>query len=164
MAQTSKKRPRSCLQEGIWRHAKIPFSVLDGRSFLTSATVSINISIKQNLKLLNRFCLLGGEEWKQLAESFGMSYNEIRFLDKRTTNPCDVVLDLIAKHRYLMVGELYDRLVKSGLPGSADLLWIMISCLLLFCFKYMFSSLVPRGSNIEYQGILSIDLMTVSFF
>ena len=96
--------------------------VLDGRSFLTSATVSINISIKQNLKLLNRFCLLGGEEWKHLAENFGMSYNEIRFLDKRTTNPCDVVLDVIAKHRYLMVGELYDRLVKSGLPGSADLL------------------------------------------
>ena len=66
--------------------------------------------------------MLGGEEWKQLAESFGMSYNEIRFLDKRTTNPCDVVLDLIAKHRYLMVGELYDKLVMSGLPGSADLL------------------------------------------
>ena len=64
----------------------------------------------------------GGEEWKQLAESFDMSYNEIRFLDKRTTNPCDVVLDLIANHRYLMVGELYDRLVMSGLPGSADLL------------------------------------------
>ena len=74
------------------------------------------------MKHLNRFFLPGGEEWKQLAESFGMSYNEIRFLDKRTTNPCDVVLDLIANHRYLMVGELYDRLVMSGLPGSADLL------------------------------------------
>ena len=98
------------------------FRVLDSRSFLTSATVSINFPIKQNLKHLNRFCLPGGEEWKQLAESFGMSYNEIRFLDKRTTNPCDVVLDLIANHRYLMVGELYDRLVMSGLPGSADLL------------------------------------------
>ena len=51
-----------------------------------------------------------------------MSYNEIRLLDKRTFIPCDVVLDLIANHRYLIVGELYDKLVKSGLPGSADLL------------------------------------------
>ena len=51
-----------------------------------------------------------------------MSYNEIRFLDKRTTNPCDVVLDLMANHRFLSVGEVYDQLVKSGLPGSADIL------------------------------------------
>ena len=51
-----------------------------------------------------------------------MSYNEIRLLDNRTFIPCDVVLDLIGNHRYLAVGELYDKLVKSGLPGSADLL------------------------------------------
>lgn len=51
-----------------------------------------------------------------------MSYNEIRFLDKRTTNPCDVVLDLMANYRYLSVGEIYDQLVESGLAGSADLL------------------------------------------
>lgn len=51
-----------------------------------------------------------------------MSYYDIRFLDKRTTNPCDVVLDLMANHRYLNVGELYDRLVKSDLPGAADFL------------------------------------------
>lgn len=80
------------------------------------------LSDKKNLKLLTCFCLPGGDEWKQLAESFGMSYNEIRLLDKRTFIPCDVVLDLIANHRYLVVGELYDKLVKSGLPGSADLL------------------------------------------
>ena len=53
---------------------------------------------------------------------YGMSYCDIRFLDKRTTNPCDVVLDLMANHRYLNVGELYDRLVKSDLPGAADFL------------------------------------------
>ena len=51
-----------------------------------------------------------------------MSNNEIRFLDKRTTNPCDVVLNLMAKHRYFSVGELYDKLVEIELPGSADLL------------------------------------------
>ena len=105
------------------RKAQVPsLPSVDSYLVVISATVSINFSIKQSLKLLNHFCLLGGEEWKQLAESFGMSYNEIRFLDKRTTNPCDVVLDLIAKHRHLMVGELYDTLVISGLPGSADLL------------------------------------------
>ena len=70
------------------------------------------------------FCFFhkGGDEWRQLAERLGMSYNEIRFLDKRTTNPCDVVLDLMANHRYLSVGEIYDKLVESELPGSADLL------------------------------------------
>ena len=66
--------------------------------------------------------LLGGDEWKQLAERLGMSCNEIRFIDKRTTNPCDVVLNLMAEYRYFSVGELYDKLVESELPGSADLL------------------------------------------
>ena len=51
-----------------------------------------------------------------------MSYNEIRFLDKRTTNPCNVLLDLVANYRFLSVGEVYDQLVKSGLPVSADIL------------------------------------------
>ena len=51
-----------------------------------------------------------------------MSYNQIRFLDKRTPNPCDVVLNLMAQHRCFRVGELYDKLVESELPGAADLL------------------------------------------
>ena len=51
-----------------------------------------------------------------------MSYNEIRFLDKRTINPCDVVLNLTAQYRYFSVGELYDKLAEIELPGSADLL------------------------------------------
>ena len=50
-----------------------------------------------------------------------MSYNEIRFLDKRITNPCDVVLNM-AQHLYFSVGELYDKLVEIELPGAADLL------------------------------------------
>ena len=51
-----------------------------------------------------------------------MSHNEIRYLDKRTTNPCDVVLNRQAKCCYFSVGELYDKLVEIELPGSADLL------------------------------------------
>ena len=64
----------------------------------------------------------GGDEWKQLAEKLGMTYDEIRFLDKRTLNPCNVVLDLVANSRRLNVGEVYDILVECDLVGSADLL------------------------------------------
>ena len=68
------------------------------------------------------FFLSGGDEWKLLAERLGMSNNEIRFLDKRIPNPCDVVLNVMAQHRCFRVGELYDNLVESELPGAADLL------------------------------------------
>ena len=51
-----------------------------------------------------------------------MSYDEIRFLDKRTLNPCNVVLDLVANSRHLNVGEVYSILVECELAGSADLL------------------------------------------
>ena len=51
-----------------------------------------------------------------------MSYDEIRVLDKRTLNPCDVALNLVANSRHLNVGEVYDILVECELPGSADLL------------------------------------------
>lgn len=99
------------------------FALRVKRNSLRGLTSNFHIlSDKKESKTLNLFLLPGGDEWKQLAESFGMSYNEIRLLDKRTFIPCDVVLDLIANHRNLIVGELYDRLVKSGLPGSADLL------------------------------------------
>ena len=64
----------------------------------------------------------GGDEWKLLAEKLGMSYDEIRVLDKRTLNPCDVALNLVANSRHLNVGEVYDILVECELPGSADLL------------------------------------------
>lgn len=64
----------------------------------------------------------GGDEWKLLAEKLGMSYDEIRVLDKRTLNPCDVALNLVANSRHLDVGEVYDILVECELAGSADLL------------------------------------------
>ena len=64
----------------------------------------------------------GGDEWKLLAEKLGMSYDEIRVLDKRTLNPCDVALNLVANSRHLNVGEVYDILVECELAGSADLL------------------------------------------
>lgn len=64
----------------------------------------------------------GGDEWKLLAEKLGMSYDEIRVLDKRTLNPCDVALNLVANSRHLTVGEVYDILVECELAGSADLL------------------------------------------
>ncbi|CAH3179496.1 unnamed protein product [Porites lobata] len=68
------------------------------------------------------FNLCGGDEWKQLAEKLGISYDEIRFLDERTLNPCNVVLDLVANSRHLNVGEVYYILVECDLAGSADLL------------------------------------------
>lgn len=64
----------------------------------------------------------GGDEWKLLAEKLGMSYDEIRVLDKRTLNPCDVALNLVANSRHVNVGEVYDILVECELAGSADLL------------------------------------------
>lgn len=57
-----------------------------------------------------------------LAEKLGMSCNQIRFFDKRTTNPCGVVLNITAQQRCFRVGELYDKLVEIELSGEADLL------------------------------------------
>ena len=51
-----------------------------------------------------------------------MSCDDIRFLDKRTLNPCDVALNLVGNSRHLSIGELYDILVKCELAGAADLL------------------------------------------
>lgn len=55
-----------------------------------------------------------------MAERLGLSQIDIRFLDKRTLNPCDVVLGAVGKHRHLSVGELYDMLVDCELPAIAD--------------------------------------------
>ena len=74
-----------------------------------------------SVKTISMF-VLGGDEWKQLAERLDMSYDEIRFLDRRTNNPCDVVLDLIGNYRYLSAGEIYDKLVECDLAGAADVL------------------------------------------
>ena len=68
------------------------------------------------------FIVVGGDEWKLLAERLGFSQIEIRFLDKRVMNPSDVVLGAVGKHRHLSVGEIYDTLVDCELPAVADLM------------------------------------------
>ena len=68
------------------------------------------------------FIVVGGDEWKLLAERLGFSQIEIRFLDKRVMNPSDVVLGAVGKHRHLSVGEIYDTLVDCELPAVADLI------------------------------------------
>lgn len=64
----------------------------------------------------------GGEEWKILAEKLGLSPAEIRFLDKRTMNPCIELLSYIRSQRFIDVGTLYDALVECGFPVWADML------------------------------------------
>ena len=57
-----------------------------------------------------------------IAEELGLTPREIRFLDKRTVNPCDAALAFISRQRYISVGDLYNKLNKCGLPVIADLL------------------------------------------
>ena len=64
--------------------------------------------------------VVGGEEWKLVAEALGLTPQEIRFLDNRTLNPLDAVLAFIAKQRHITVGDLYDKLSECGLPVIAD--------------------------------------------
>ncbi|XP_078346913.1 uncharacterized protein LOC144632189, partial [Oculina patagonica] len=66
--------------------------------------------------------LSGGDDWKIVAEALGLTPQEIRFLDKRTLNPLDVVLAFSAQQRHITVGELYDLLNECGFPMIADLL------------------------------------------
>lgn len=75
-------------------------------------------------KRFTRFSLVlvGGDEWKVVAESLGLTPREIRFLDNRTLNPCDAALSFIANQRPTSVGGLYDVLNDCGFPIIADLL------------------------------------------
>jgi len=66
--------------------------------------------------------LAGGDQWKDVAEKLGLSPIEIRFLERRTLNPCDAALAFLSKRSYLNVGCLYDVLTECGLPVIADLL------------------------------------------
>ena len=68
------------------------------------------------------YTFLVGGRWQKLAHRLGFSHNEISFLDERTTNPSDVLLNIVAKHYPFRVGELYDMLVESELPLAADML------------------------------------------
>ena len=78
--------------------------------------------VTQFIKQRYIFIVVGGDEWKLLAERLGFSQIEIRFLDKRVMNPSDVVLGAVGKHRHLSVGEIYDTLVDCELPAIADLM------------------------------------------
>jgi len=57
-----------------------------------------------------------------VAEALGLTPSVIRFLDKRTLNPFDAALGLIARQRCVTVGYLYDLLNKQGFPVIADFL------------------------------------------
>ena len=78
--------------------------------------------VVQFIKQRYNFIVVGGDEWKLLAERLGFSQIEIRFLDKRAMNPSDVVLGAVGKHRHLSVGEIYETLVDCELPAVADLM------------------------------------------
>ena len=66
--------------------------------------------------------VVGGDNWKEVAEGLGLTPQEIRFLDNRTLNPFEAVLSFVARQRYITVSELYDLLNKHGLPVVADIL------------------------------------------
>ena len=78
--------------------------------------------VVQFIKQRYIFIVVGGDEWKLLAERLGFSQIDIRFLDKRVMNPSDVVLGAVGRHRHLSVGEIYDTLVDCELPAVADLM------------------------------------------
>ena len=66
-------------------------------------------------------CVIGGEEWKLVAEALGLTPQDIRFLNNRIKNPLDAALASIAKQRPITVGDLYDLLCDCGFPAIADL-------------------------------------------
>ena len=66
-------------------------------------------------------CIVGGDEWKLVAEGLGLTPQEIRFLDKRTLNPLDSALNFVARQRDITVGDLYGILSECGCPVIADL-------------------------------------------
>ncbi|XP_068692367.1 uncharacterized protein [Montipora capricornis] len=79
-----------------------------------------NIPVRQMRELT--IDLSGGEEWKDVAERLGLSPKEIRFLDKRTLNPCDAALAAVSQLHYISADKLYDTLTGCGLPLLADTL------------------------------------------
>ena len=70
--------------------------------------------------IFSKNCYAGGDEWRVVAEKLGLSPKQIRYLEKRTLNPCDAALAFISQRCYISVGELYDLLNECGLPVVAD--------------------------------------------
>ncbi|XP_068689890.1 uncharacterized protein [Montipora foliosa] len=66
--------------------------------------------------------LSSGEEWKNVAEKLGLNPKEIRYLDKRTLNPCDAALAFASQRCHINVDDLYDVLTECGYPVLADTL------------------------------------------
>ena len=67
-------------------------------------------------------CLVGGEEWKVVAERLGFTAPEIRFLDQRTRNPFEAALMYHIQRNPMKVDDLYDILTECGYPVLADIL------------------------------------------
>ena len=66
---------------------------------------------------------VGGEEWKLVAETLGLAPYQIRYLDRRFSNPAEEVLAYIAyKYPHVTAGDLYDVLTAREVPVLADLL------------------------------------------
>lgn len=84
----------------------------------------VNGALSYHLKtLMFRFLFVivaDGDVWKLVAEKLGLSHAEICFLDQRTRNPVEAVLNITANQRYLSVGELYQILCDCGVPLIAD--------------------------------------------
>ena len=66
--------------------------------------------------------LIVRDEWKQVAETLGLTQDEIRFLDLRTLNPVDAMLHHVTRDFHVTVGDLYDVLIACELPVMADAL------------------------------------------
>ena len=66
--------------------------------------------------------LIVRDEWKQVAETLGLTPDEIRFLDLRTLNPVDAMLHHVTRDFHVTVGDLYDVLIACELPVMADAL------------------------------------------
>ena len=67
-------------------------------------------------------CLVGGEEWKFVAERMGFTAPEIRYLDHRTRNPFEAALTHYIQRNPMNVDDLYDILTECGMPVLADIL------------------------------------------
>ena len=104
------------LKKAIWLFLPITELLWIGEA------LPIHLFLCKKLSLFFKI-LAGGDQWKDVAEKLGLSPNEIRFLERRTLNPCDAALAFLSQRSYLNVGCLYDVLTDCGLPVIADLLW-----------------------------------------
>ena len=101
---------------------KTVFNLLASLFVSSYAQHAFHSSVVTMLVYKNLLCIVGGEEWKAVAERLGLSPREIRFLDNRTLNPFDAALAFIARQRNITVADLYELLNECDCPMIADLL------------------------------------------